>query len=214
MSGLILPGGKSAGSPPPDDAGKKAEGGSGLVLPSSAARKKTTEPSAPAVPPTGAPAAAGQPPAQGAPNGGRRLSAEDLLFPPQGAQVQCPQCGTPYVVPVFSIIDLGANPELKQPLLGGQINTAVCQSCGAGGMIQRAPDGARAGEEMARRSHSRRGTHERSAAAEGHRRNDTGAHAQAAAGGSQGLSAPAQAVSGSGSVFPSSCGNSKASPPR
>ena len=134
MSGLILPGGRGAGAPPPDDASRKSEGASGLVLPSSAGRKKAPEPAtAAAAPMTGqADGAAGAP---AGPRAGRRVSAEDLLFPPQGAQVQCPNCGTPYVVPVFSIIDLGANPELKQPLLGGQINTAVCTACGTGGAI-------------------------------------------------------------------------------
>jgi hypothetical protein len=59
----------------------------------------------------------------------------DLLFPPRGAQIRCPNCGTPYVVPVFSIIDLGVNPELRAPLLGGQVNMGVCPSCGAGGPL-------------------------------------------------------------------------------
>ncbi|MEM7531873.1 MAG: CpXC domain-containing protein [Chloroflexota bacterium] len=58
---------------------------------------------------------------------------EELLFPPMGAQIQCPSCGTPYTVPVFSIIDLGVNPELKMPLLSGQVNIALCRQCGAGG---------------------------------------------------------------------------------
>lgn len=138
MSGLILPGGKGAGAPPPDVGDKSTQGGSGLVLPASAGRKKEVAPAAAPVQSAAAPegegagAPAGQ---QGGPRTGRRLSADDLLFPPQGAQVQCPNCGTPYAVPVFSIIDLGANPELKQPLLGGQINTAVCTNCGAGGQI-------------------------------------------------------------------------------
>jgi hypothetical protein len=59
----------------------------------------------------------------------------DFLFPPSGAQIQCPSCGTPFVAPVFSIVDLGANPELRQALLAGQINLAVCPKCGAGGPL-------------------------------------------------------------------------------
>ena len=59
----------------------------------------------------------------------------DLLFPPTGAQIRCPNCGTPYTVPVFNIIDLGVNPELKAPLLSSQINVAACPSCGAGGPL-------------------------------------------------------------------------------
>jgi hypothetical protein len=121
MSGIILPGRQ----PKPDS----QEGGSGLILPSSASRKREEpKPAAPAEPSEpGAPA--------GAARRGRPLSAEDLLFPPSGAQVQCPQCGTPYVVPVFSIIDTGANPELMQALLGGQINVGVCPNCGATGAL-------------------------------------------------------------------------------
>ena len=59
----------------------------------------------------------------------------DLLFPPTGAQVTCPSCGASYTAAVFTIVDLGANPELKGLLLGGQINTAVCNACGAGGPL-------------------------------------------------------------------------------
>ncbi|MXX25289.1 MAG: hypothetical protein F4Z82_07600 [Caldilineaceae bacterium SB0668_bin_21] len=59
----------------------------------------------------------------------------DLLFPPTGAQVTCPSCGAAYTAAVFSIVDLGANPELKGLLLAGQINTAVCNACGAGGPL-------------------------------------------------------------------------------
>ncbi len=59
----------------------------------------------------------------------------NLLFPPTGAQVTCPGCGAAYTTAVFSIVDFGANPELKGPLLGGQINTAICNSCGAGGPL-------------------------------------------------------------------------------
>ena len=66
---------------------------------------------------------------------GRRGRGQEFLFPPTGAQVQCPSCGTPYVVPIFSIIDLGANPELLGALLGGQVNMAMCPNCGAGGAL-------------------------------------------------------------------------------
>jgi hypothetical protein len=78
----------------------------------------------------------GQPPAAGAPQPrGQRQPGADLLFPPRGAQIRCPNCGNPYVVPVFTIVDLGANPELRGALLGGQLNVAACPSCGAGGPL-------------------------------------------------------------------------------
>ncbi len=59
----------------------------------------------------------------------------DLLFPPAGVQVNCPGCGVAYTAAVFTIVDFGANPELKPMVLGGQINTAVCSACGAGGPL-------------------------------------------------------------------------------
>jgi hypothetical protein len=77
-----------------------------------------------------------QPPAGNDPgNRGQRQPGADLLFPPRGAQIRCPNCGTPYVVPVFTIVDLGANPELRAPLLSGQVNVAACPNCGAGGPL-------------------------------------------------------------------------------
>jgi hypothetical protein len=112
----------------------------GIELPRGFARKRTEEEQkpapvqeaapvaavaeAPAAAPQPAPARRGQP--------GRR---PEFLFPPQGVQVQCPSCSTPFTAAVFSIIDLGANPELREPMLGGQINAAICQNCGAGGAL-------------------------------------------------------------------------------
>ena len=76
-----------------------------------------------------------QPPADAQRGGGQRQPGADLLFPPRGAQIRCPNCSTPYVVPVFTIVDLGANPELRAPLLSGQVNVASCPNCGAGGPL-------------------------------------------------------------------------------
>lgn len=50
-------------------------------------------------------------------------------------QVKCPQCGTPYLAEVHQVIDTRQNPELKQQLLSGQLNLAICPNCGAGGQI-------------------------------------------------------------------------------
>lgn len=104
----------------------------GIELPKGFARRRSDEektqqaeqPAAPAPEPPAAPPRQRQ--------GGR---GQDFLFPPTGVQVQCPNCGTPFTAAVFSIVDLGGNPELRQPLLGGQINMAVCPSCGAGGPL-------------------------------------------------------------------------------
>src|SRR6476646_5359107 len=44
---------------------------------------------------------ADQPPAGNDPaSRGQRQPGADLLFPPRGAQIRCPNCSTPYVVPV------------------------------------------------------------------------------------------------------------------
>ena len=50
-------------------------------------------------------------------------------------QVNCPNCGTPYSAEIHQIIDVGQQPELKQRLLSGQLNVAICPSCGAGGQL-------------------------------------------------------------------------------
>ncbi len=130
MSGIILPG---------QDKEPKPQGG--IELPRGYGRRaqeKPQEAPAPATPPaeTGTQGFTA-PSASPGSRPGRQPAGRgpELLFPPQGARVQCPSCGTPYVVPVFSIIDLGANPELKAPLLSGQINVAVCPNCGTGGAL-------------------------------------------------------------------------------
>lgn len=117
----------------------------GIELPKGFARKRTEEEKKPApveeAVPEAAPAAAPEAdappaPAQAAPaRRGQPGRRPEFLFPPQGVQVQCPSCGTPFTAAVFSIIDLGANPELREPMLGGQINAAICQNCGAGGAL-------------------------------------------------------------------------------
>lgn len=50
-------------------------------------------------------------------------------------QITCPNCGTPYVAEVHQVIDVGRQPELKQMLLSGQLNLAICPSCGTGGQL-------------------------------------------------------------------------------
>ena len=137
MSGILLPG---QDKKPAAGGGNE---GSGIELPKgfSRRREKTVEPApeAPALEPT-ATAAVAPPPAapETAAVADERASDQpkiDLLFPPTGAQIRCPNCGHTYVVPVFNIIDLGVNPELKGPLLSGQVNVAACPSCGVGGPL-------------------------------------------------------------------------------
>ena len=50
-------------------------------------------------------------------------------------QITCPNCGTPYVTEVYQLIDVGQQPALKQLILSGQLNLAVCPNCGAGGQL-------------------------------------------------------------------------------
>jgi hypothetical protein len=50
-------------------------------------------------------------------------------------QINCPNCQTPFIAEVFQLIDIGQQPELKQLVLSGQLNLAVCPRCGAGGQI-------------------------------------------------------------------------------
>lgn len=50
-------------------------------------------------------------------------------------QLTCPNCGTPYMADIYQIIDAGRQPQLKEMLLSGQLNYAVCPSCGAGGRV-------------------------------------------------------------------------------
>lgn len=57
------------------------------------------------------------------------------MLPPQPVSLTCPNCGNPFQSPVFQLVDVGQAPELKQALLSGRINVAVCPKCGAGGML-------------------------------------------------------------------------------
>lgn len=50
-------------------------------------------------------------------------------------QVTCPQCGTPYMAEVHQIVDSKRTPQLKQQLLNGQLNMAVCPNCRFGGQM-------------------------------------------------------------------------------
>lgn len=50
-------------------------------------------------------------------------------------QITCPNCGTPYMADVYQVIDVGRQPQLKEMLLSGQLNFAVCPNCGVGGRI-------------------------------------------------------------------------------
>lgn len=125
MSDIWTPGSKPTSQP-----------SGGIELPKGFSRRRneeeTAQPAAPETPPP-APQAPTEPPSP--PRSGQGGGRPQFLFPPTGVQVQCPNCGTPFTAAVFSIVDLGANPELRQALLAGQINMAACPNCGAGGPL-------------------------------------------------------------------------------
>jgi len=50
-------------------------------------------------------------------------------------QITCPNCRTPYTAEVHQVIDAERDPELKHRLISGQLNLAICPSCGTGGQI-------------------------------------------------------------------------------
>lgn len=54
---------------------------------------------------------------------------------PQALQLSCPNCRTPMRAQVFTLVDVGMQPELKNYLLAGQLNMAVCPNCGTPAMI-------------------------------------------------------------------------------
>lgn len=57
------------------------------------------------------------------------------MIPAQPIQVTCPQCNQPFTAQVQSIVDVGAEPELKEQLLRGRLNVARCPRCGSAGAI-------------------------------------------------------------------------------
>ncbi|HEY54121.1 MAG TPA: hypothetical protein G4N94_11750 [Caldilineae bacterium] len=51
------------------------------------------------------------------------------MFRPSEITLNCPHCGFSYQAPVFSIVDVGETPELKQLLLTGRLNASQCPNC-------------------------------------------------------------------------------------
>jgi hypothetical protein len=46
-------------------------------------------------------------------------------------QITCPSCQIPYLAEIVQIADVGQNPQIKEALLSGHLNSAQCQKCGA-----------------------------------------------------------------------------------
>ncbi|MFN2285464.1 MAG: CpXC domain-containing protein [Anaerolineae bacterium] len=51
------------------------------------------------------------------------------------ATVACPVCGTRFQTPVEQILDVRVDPEVKNRMLSGGVNVAMCPSCGNGGAL-------------------------------------------------------------------------------
>lgn len=54
----------------------------------------------------------------------------------QGIQITCPSCSNVYQAPVRSIIDVGVEPRLRDALLAGVLNAAVCPKCRTALMVE------------------------------------------------------------------------------
>lgn len=54
---------------------------------------------------------------------------------PQPVQITCPACGTPFRAGIYTLLDVSQQPELKQALLSGQLNVAVCPNCQTASML-------------------------------------------------------------------------------
>ncbi|MBC8160661.1 MAG: CpXC domain-containing protein [Roseiflexaceae bacterium] len=53
-----------------------------------------------------------------------------MSAPAQVVQLTCPNCGSPLRAQIVTFLDVGQQPQLKNYLLSGQMNMAVCQACG------------------------------------------------------------------------------------
>lgn len=57
-------------------------------------------------------------------------------MPPRyAATVSCPSCGTRFQAPIEQILDVRVDPSVRNRVMGGAINVAVCPSCGTGGAL-------------------------------------------------------------------------------
>jgi hypothetical protein len=49
--------------------------------------------------------------------------------------VQCPACGHRFTAQIVQIVDVGAEPRLKERVLNGQLNVVTCPQCGSSGAM-------------------------------------------------------------------------------
>ncbi len=51
------------------------------------------------------------------------------------AAVTCPSCGTQFQTPVEQVLDVRVDPAVKNRVLSGNVNVAMCPACGTGGSL-------------------------------------------------------------------------------
>ncbi len=56
-------------------------------------------------------------------------------IPPQPVQISCPNCNNQYQAHLHTVVDVTQQPDMKQRLLAGQLNTATCPQCGVTVML-------------------------------------------------------------------------------
>jgi hypothetical protein len=58
-----------------------------------------------------------------------------MPYPPANTSIACPFCGQPITIQVHQIVDVGEQPELKQQLLAGRLNSFTCPHCRNAGAL-------------------------------------------------------------------------------
>ncbi|HID86128.1 MAG TPA: hypothetical protein EYP55_01970, partial [Anaerolineae bacterium] len=56
-------------------------------------------------------------------------------MPPQKVTLPCPDCGQEFEAQIWTILDLGQEPDLARRFLAGEINVARCPGCGQAGFV-------------------------------------------------------------------------------
>lgn len=58
-----------------------------------------------------------------------------MPYPPSNTSIACPFCRQPITIQVHQIVDVGEQPELKQLLLAGRLNSFTCPHCRNAGAL-------------------------------------------------------------------------------
>lgn len=103
-----------------------------LVLPGGKAAAPEPAAPAPSVADAAPPATAADAEAQAAQAQAQALQQfiQSLRYPPNPVQAACPQCSAQVSSLVFPVQDYGANPELLNMFLSGQLERMLCTACG------------------------------------------------------------------------------------